>query len=272
MKPSSLFMAGALVGVAVVFPSLLIGPRLGVENHAQREQPAGPDATPVRTNIAPRRNTSAQVSATPLASIPSGNATTPGTNTTTSASDRSSTTRPKEPSASPTPSSEPSPTAPKAPEIRALEDPVARHELRAHVLLVPVAGVEPGQLYDSFDEARGKRRHEAIDIPAPKGTPVIAVDDGKVVKLFLSKPGGLTVYQFDPRETVAYYYAHLDAYAPDLEEGQQLRRGDLVGYVGSTGNANPAAPHLHFAIFELGPEKRWWEGTALNPYPILTGR
>ena len=99
----------------------------------------------------------------------------------------------------------------------------------------------------------------------------MAVDDGKVVKLFTSKPGGLTVYQFDPGREVAYYYAHLDRYATGLAEGMDLKRGDLIGYVGSTGNANPATPHLHFAIFVLGPEKRWWQGTAVNPYPLLAG-
>ena len=140
-------------------------------------------------------------------------------------------------------------------------------------LLIPVAGVKASQLSDTFTQARGAgRAHDAIDILAPRGTPVLAVDDGKVVKLFNSKPGGLTVYQFDPGETFAYYYAHLDSYAPGLAQGQQLKRGELVGYVGSSGNANPAAPHLHFAIFVLGPEKHWWQGTAINPYPFLIAR
>ena len=93
--------------------------------------------------------------------------------------------------------------------------------------------------------------------------------DGRVVKLFTSRLGGLTVYQFDRQERVAYYYAHLDAYAPGLKEGQVLRRGDAVGTVGFTGNANPDAPHLHFAVFALGPERRWWEGSPLNPYPLM---
>ena len=139
-------------------------------------------------------------------------------------------------------------------------------------LLVPVAGVDARQLSDTFTQSRAAGRpHEAIDIMAPRGTPVIAVADGKVEKLFLSKPGGLTVYQFDTEQKLAYYYAHLDGYAPGLVEGQHLKRGDLVGFVGSSGNANPAHPHLHFAIFELGPEKRWWEGRAINPYPLLVG-
>lgn len=139
-------------------------------------------------------------------------------------------------------------------------------------LQVPVAGVGVEQLSDTFGQARGsERRHEALDILAPKGTPVLAASDGKLVKLFTSKPGGLTLYQFDPDEKVSYYYAHLDRYATGLEEGRQLKRGDVIGYVGSSGNADPAAPHLHFAVFELGPEKNWWEGRALNPYPLLKG-
>ena len=139
-------------------------------------------------------------------------------------------------------------------------------------LLIPVAGVEAKHLFDTFSQTRGSRPHEALDIPAPRGTPVFAVDDGKIVKLFNSRPGGLTVYQFDPAQDRAYYYAHLDRYAPGLAEKQEVKRGDLLGYVGSTGNASPAAPHLHFAIFALGPEKRWWQGTAINPYPFFAGR
>ena len=140
-------------------------------------------------------------------------------------------------------------------------------------MLLPVAGVKPAQLTDTFTQARGTGRlHDAIDIMAARGTPVLAVADGRVAKLFNSKQGGLTVYQFDREENLAYYYAHLDAYAPGLAEGQVLRRGDAIGTVGSTGNANPAGPHLHFAVFVLGPEKRWWKGTAVNPYPLLGGR
>jgi murein DD-endopeptidase MepM/ murein hydrolase activator NlpD len=139
-------------------------------------------------------------------------------------------------------------------------------------LLVPVRGVNASQLSDTFTQSRGEgRRHDAIDILAPRGTPVLAVADGRIEKLFLSKPGGRTIYQFDPTGRVAYYYAHLDAYAPLLSEGSLVKRGQVIGYVGSTGNASPEAPHLHFAIFELGPEKRWWQGTAVNPYPLLGG-
>lgn len=139
-------------------------------------------------------------------------------------------------------------------------------------LMVPVQGIAPDQLQDTFTDARSEGRvHDAIDIMAPTGTPVVAVADGTVEKLFTSERGGLTVYQFEPGGRFAYYYAHLERYADGLAEKQPLRRGQVLGYVGSTGNADPAAPHLHFAIFRLGPEKHWWEGEALNPYPLLRG-
>ena len=137
-------------------------------------------------------------------------------------------------------------------------------------LLIPVEGIKLSQLSDNFDQPRGKERHhEALDIMAPKGTRVLAVADGKVVKLFNSKPGGLTVYQFDPTEKYAYYYAHLDRYADGVKEGTVLKRGDLVGYVGVTGNSAKDAPHLHFAVVELTPSKEWWKGTSINPYPMM---
>ena len=139
-------------------------------------------------------------------------------------------------------------------------------------LLLPVQGVQPGQLVDTYTQSRGAgRSHDAIDIMAARGTPVFAVADGRVAKLFTSKPGGLTIYEFDGEEKVAYYYAHLDGYAPGLVQGKALKRGDVIGYVGSTGNASPDAPHLHFAIFLLGPEKRWWQGTAINPFALIGG-
>src|SRR5262245_58837854 len=116
---------------------------------------------------------------------------------------------------------------------------------------------------------RGTVKHEATDIIAPRDTPIIAADDGVIKKLFLSKPGGITIYQFDPTEQYCYYYGHLDRYATGIHEGVIVRQGDIIGYVGSTGNASAMAPHLHFGIFELGPENRWWEGTPINPYPIL---
>jgi len=138
-------------------------------------------------------------------------------------------------------------------------------------LLVPVQGIKSAQLTDTFYQPRGEQRqHEALDIMAPTGTPVVAVADGKVAKLFHSKPGGLTVYQFDPTGQFAYYYAHLDRYADGIAEGMEVKRGTLIGYVGVTGNSDPNAPHLHFAVVALTPEKQWWKGTPLNPFPLMS--
>ena len=138
-------------------------------------------------------------------------------------------------------------------------------------MIVPVKGVDPSALRDTFNELRGSRRHEAIDILAPRGTPVIAADDGFVKKLFTSVPGGLTVYEFDPDQRFCYYYAHLDSYASGLHEGQLLHRGEILGYVGTSGNARKDTPHLHFALIRLDPDRRWWKGTYLDPYPLLAG-
>jgi murein DD-endopeptidase MepM/ murein hydrolase activator NlpD len=139
-------------------------------------------------------------------------------------------------------------------------------------LLVPVQGVRPDELENTFTDARSEgRSHDAIDIMAPAGTPVLAVADGTVAKLFNSERGGLTIYQFEPDGRLAYYYAHLRSYAEGLEEGQAISRGQVIGFVGSTGNADPEGPHLHFAVFVLGPERNWWQGEAINPYPLLTG-
>jgi murein DD-endopeptidase MepM/ murein hydrolase activator NlpD len=141
--------------------------------------------------------------------------------------------------------------------------------LRSRTLTIPVSGLTAATLVPSFSQARGERVHEALDIMAPAGTPVVAVEDGTVAKLFTSKAGGLTIYQFDPSHSVAYYYAHLQGYASGVVDGATVRRGEVIGYVGSTGNASPTAPHLHFAIFVLGPEKRWWQGSAIDPYRVF---
>ncbi len=136
-------------------------------------------------------------------------------------------------------------------------------------MVPPIAGLTAKDLYDSFEQQRDGKRHEAIDIMATRGTPVRAVVDGVIQKLFLSKPGGNTIYLFDDARQYSYYYAHLDRYTPGLRESIHVSRGEVIGFVGSSGNANPAAPHLHFMIYLLGPEKRWWQGTPINPYPVL---
>jgi murein DD-endopeptidase MepM/ murein hydrolase activator NlpD len=153
----------------------------------------------------------------------------------------------------------------KPPEIPDVSD---FSRLQSRALRLPVEGFDLRGLRDNFAEGRGTRVHEAIDLLAPRGTPVVAVDDGVVKKLFTSVPGGFTVYQYDPSETYAYYYAHLDRYAEGLAEGKVLKKGDRVGYVGTTGNAPPGTPHLHFTIYKLPPDKKWWEGTPINPYPL----
>jgi murein DD-endopeptidase MepM/ murein hydrolase activator NlpD len=140
-------------------------------------------------------------------------------------------------------------------------------------LALPVVGVKPEQLADTFDAARAAgRRHDAIDIMAAEGTPVIAAADGTIEKLFNSVRGGMTIYERSPDQKWVYYYAHLSAYAPGLAEGQQVKRGQVIARVGHTGDANAAGPHLHFAINTMAPGDHWWNGTAINPYPLLAGK
>ena len=140
-------------------------------------------------------------------------------------------------------------------------------------LAIPVIGVNRGQLLDTFDQARASgRRHDAIDIMAAEGSPVIAAADGTIEKLFNSVRGGTTIYERSVDQKWVYYYAHLSAYAPGLHEGQQVRRGQVIGRVGHTGDASAAGPHLHFAINQMAPGERWWHGTPINPYPLLAGK
>ncbi len=142
-------------------------------------------------------------------------------------------------------------------------------------LAIPVAGVRPHQLVDTFTQARagGVRVHDAIDIMAATGTPVVSAADGVVDKLFFSKGGGgISVYVRSPDRRWSYYYAHLSAYARGLREGQRVRRGTPVGFVGFSGNANPAGPHLHFAINRMAPGEKWYQGAPVNPYPLLAGK
>ena len=163
---------------------------------------------------------------------------------------------------------------PPAPE----NDPAILEDLpaivRAGRLAVPVAGVRPGQLVDTYSQARanGARRHDAIDILAPIGTVVVAAAPGRVEKLFYSDRGGITAYVRSPDRRRIYYYAHLDRYAPGIVEGKGLAIGDPIGLVGSTGNADPGAPHLHFAVMRMREGEGWWQGEAINPYPLLVGR
>ena len=136
-------------------------------------------------------------------------------------------------------------------------------------LVIPVVGVQPKDLLDTFDEARGSRRHNALDIPAPRGTPVISATAGKVLRVFSSQAGGLMVYASDPTERFVLMYAHLDRYANGLADGMPLQRGDTIGFVGTTGNAPPNVPHLHFGIARTSNIGRWWTGMPVDPRPLL---
>jgi murein DD-endopeptidase MepM/ murein hydrolase activator NlpD len=148
----------------------------------------------------------------------------------------------------------------------------AIHELHQHHLRLPIDNAANLETFKGeFDEPRGggDRPHEAVDMLAPRNTPVHAVEDGIIAKLFFSKAGGNTIYQFDPSSRVCYYYAHLERYADGLKDGQHVSRGDVIGYVGTSGNAPPNTPHLHFAVFELGDDRRWWQGRAIDPYLVF---
>jgi murein DD-endopeptidase MepM/ murein hydrolase activator NlpD len=137
-------------------------------------------------------------------------------------------------------------------------------------LIIPVAGVKPEQLLDTFSDARSEGRvHDAIDIPAPAGTPVMAAADGEIVKLFQSERGGTTIYQLSTDRKLIFYYAHLQRYADGLAEGKFVKQGEIIGYVGDTGNAGAGNFHLHFSISIVADPKRYWEGTNINPYPLL---
>ena len=170
----------------------------------------------------------------------------------------------------PTRKEEPAPVAPPpaATTVPALNSVV--EDLRNRQLTLPVRGIKRDDLRDTFNETRGSsRRHEALDVLAPRNTAVLAVEDGKIAKLFLSDAGGITIYQFDPSEAYCYYYAHLERYAEGVKEGAPIKRGEVIGYVGTTGNAPRDTPHLHFAIFKLTDDKKWWQGTAIDPYSVL---
>ena len=283
MKTSVAFLAGLVLGAAGAWfvatrglSSVAVAPAAGPSATLASAPPGAPDSTP-SINATPGL-------AFPAAPSPSG----PELGSTAAG--------PSEPAAGATPwTTPPEPEAPlgvrassipgdstdgmltpkslaapaDAPAVPSVGD---LDRLRTRQLLLPVQGYDLRQLRDNFAEKRGGRVHEAIDLLAPRGTPVLAVDDGIVKKLFTSAAGGLTVYEFDVPANFSYYYAHLDRYAEGLREGQAVKKGDRLGYVGTTGNAPPDTPHLHFTIFKLAPGKRWWEGAPINPYPLWAMR
>ena len=177
---------------------------------------------------------------------------------------------PPSPAAAPAVQSSPETTSRAVATIGPAEEH-AIQALRRRDLRLPVDGIDIERLKVMFAEARdaGGHAHEAVDILAPRNTPIHAVEDGAIAKLFSSNAGGLTIYQFDPAQRFCYYYAHLERYADGLRDGQRVRRGDVIGYVGTSGNAPANTPHLHFAVFELGPDRSWWKGRPIDPYLIL---
>jgi murein DD-endopeptidase MepM/ murein hydrolase activator NlpD len=162
---------------------------------------------------------------------------------------------------------------PQASEVGSAVDPIA--ELRSHRLRLPIDDANVEAMVGDFAERRdagGRRAHEAVDILAPRNTPIRAVENGVIAKLFTSKAGGTTIYQFDPSQRFCYYYAHLERYAAGLAEGEHVSKGEVIGYVGTTGNAPANTPHLHFAILELNANRHWWEGTPIDPYLVFRSR
>ena len=163
-------------------------------------------------------------------------------------------------------------TAEKAASTAEARDEVS---LAPSGLAVPVTGIKSANLIDTYTHSRGggSRSHDAIDIMADHGTPVVAAAPGKVEKLYFSKGGGgISAYVRSTDGQWLYYYAHLQDYAPGLKEGQTIKRGDPIGRVGVTGNSNPDGPHLHFAVYRMKRGEKWHEGTPVNPYPLLAGK
>lgn len=142
--------------------------------------------------------------------------------------------------------------------------------LRSRELMVPVEGVAPAKVPDTFRAPRGSRRHNALDILAPRGTPVLAADDGRIHSMRRNSAGGITIYLVDAEERMIHYYAHLDGYRKGLGEGDRVRKGEVIGYVGTTGNAPSSTPHLHFQVMRLDDVRRYWEGTPVNPHGLFT--
>ena len=161
--------------------------------------------------------------------------------------------------------------APRAASSRAATD---AEYLRARELMVPVEGIAPSHVPNTFSAPRGNRRHNALDILAPRGTPVLAADDGRIHSMRRNAAGGIIIYLVDADERMVHYYAHLDGYRKGLAEGDRVRKGDVLGYVGTTGNAPESTPHLHFQVMRLEDLRRYWEGTPVNPHGLFaeTGR
>jgi murein DD-endopeptidase MepM/ murein hydrolase activator NlpD len=208
----------------------------------------------------------------PSTPTPQPDATTQATATPTPQAEATAT-----PAPSPTPTDQPSPTPTPTPQTLSQPQPQGAPSgdlastLASMHLLIPVQGMRAEQLRDTFTDSRSEGRvHDAIDIIAPRNSPVVAAADGRIVKLFNSAKGGITLYQLAAAdEHIVFYYAHLERYADGLTEGHVARRGETLAYVGDTGNATPGNTHLHFQIYRVADPKHFWAGDNINPYPIL---
>ncbi len=160
--------------------------------------------------------------------------------------------------------------APARPGRNAVSEEEAVSYLMGRSMEIPVAGRTVKNLEDTFDEGRdGGRSHRALDILAARGTPVLAADSGRILRISENKLGGNTVYATDPQERIVYYYAHLDAHQPGLVQGMTIARGDTLGFVGTTGNAPKDTPHLHFQVMRMPADGKYWDGEPINPYPLF---
>lgn len=249
MRYAVAFLAGAIVGAFSLFLYLQESGRM-LATPASAARPASPSPLPVERSAGRRLPASRAAFEPPPGSAPAVPVPSPAAGATQTAGS----TPPRDPEAI---------SRPTLPITAA--PPVDR-------LAIPVAGIGRSALRDTFDEPRGGRRHNAIDILAPRGTPVVSSVDGVIRKIFTSKAGGLTLYVADPANEWIYYYAHLDSYANGLREGLTIRQGQMLGTVGTTGNAPIDTPHLHFSIEKLPATKEWWRGSAVNPYPLLASR
>jgi len=163
------------------------------------------------------------------------------------------------------------PVGQETPEDHDVARPAETPEMiKSDALTIPVVGIHPEQLRDTFNEARSEgRTHNALDIMASCGTPTVAATTGKIIKLFQSARGGITIYQLGADNRTVYYYAHLARYADGLTEGRLAQQGEVIGYVGDTGNVAPGGCHLHFAMWIVTDPKRYWDGENINPYPLF---
>jgi murein DD-endopeptidase MepM/ murein hydrolase activator NlpD len=262
--------ARVLLIAALVFAAL--GAFVWYLSYAYWSQPV----TPLRP-ASPEAVETTATTPTPDANVSPGAAQPPGATPQTPAPAPSAEAS-ETPGATPTPTQQPSPVAtPQSqPPSRSLSQPQTQggdvNSLLASMrLLIPVQGVRAEGLRDTFSDARSEGRvHDAIDIMAPRNAPVLAAADGRVVKLFRSVKGGITLYQLaSADEHIVFYYAHLERYADGLAEGHFARRGETIGYVGDTGNAVPGNTHLHFQIYRVADPKHFWTGDNVNPYPLL---